>query len=267
MAYDAKALRELSQRFAELPRMRDGMMLRLIALESTLTDPKAKEYAMQGAGRRLGILSRCIENIYRILPINHTGLLPREDLLDLGINLHAFMVNISGLFDNLAWVYAFEFALVGDSKEGKIHRNAIGLFSRDLQRAMPKLLSTYLQSEHLQKWYAEYSKNYRDAVAHRIPLYVPPSILTGEAHERYLELEARIQDLNLTRPEDLAEYDAIIEEQKALGKPSPLFVHSVSELGRPMYLHVQVLADFATVEEVVTTFCACVSDKEAITCR
>ena len=153
MAYDAQALRELSEKYAELPRIRDGLMLRLVSLDSMLTNKKAKEYLMQGAGRRLGILSRCIENIYDIFPVNRTELLPREDLLDLGINLHAFMVNISGLFDNLAWVFAFEFDLVGDPRQGKIHRNAIGLFSRDLQRAMPDLLAGYLLA-HSDRFYA-----------------------------------------------------------------------------------------------------------------
>jgi len=230
-------------------------MLRLIALGSTLSTDKAKEYCMQGVARRLGTLTRCIENIYRIFPINRTQLLPREDLLDLGINLHAFMVNISGLFDNLAWVYAFENDLVGDRKDGKLHRNSIGLFSRDFQQRLPDPLSVYLQSDHLGEWFAEYSKNYRDAVAHRIPLYVPPSILTGEAQKRYLELEAQIQDLDLTQLGNLELYRKILDEQKLLGKASPLFVHSTSEIGRPMYIHAQVLADYATVEEVVSKFC------------
>ena len=34
MVYDARVLRELSEKFEELPRMRDGMMLRLISLNS-----------------------------------------------------------------------------------------------------------------------------------------------------------------------------------------------------------------------------------------
>lgn len=255
MAYNEESLRQLSDKYSELSRTRDRLMFRLIELNSALLNERAKEYCMQGVGRRLGTLTRCIENIYKLFPINRTELLPREDLLDLGINLHAFMVNVSGLFDNLAWVYVLEYDLVGNPKECKLHRNSVSLFNRDLQRQMPANFSSYLCSDHLREWYSEHSKNYRDAVAHRIPLYVPPSLLTGEAQRRYLELEAQIQDLDISKPENLELYGKILDEQTMLGEANPLCVHSTSELARPMYLHAQVLADYAMVEEVVLTYC------------
>jgi hypothetical protein len=107
----------------------------------------------------------------------------------------------------------------------------------------------------LRVWYSEYSKNYRDALAHRIPLYVPPSVLSGADREKYLELEAQLQTLDLTKYENFEIYEDIIEQQKQLGRASPFFAHSVGEEGRPMFLHAQVLADYATTEEVVQRFC------------
>jgi hypothetical protein len=48
----------------------------------------------------------------------------------------------------------------------------------------------------MQTWYTEYSKNYRDALAHRIPLYVPPSALNKEEQEEYMLLEKQLWNFN-----------------------------------------------------------------------
>ena len=255
MAYDERSLQEISEKYAELHEVHDRLMLRLMTLRSKLTNDKAKDYLMQGVGRRLGILTRCIENIFRIFPINQADLLPREDLMDLGINLHAFIINVAGLFDNLGLVFAFEYALLGGPKDGRLQLRDIGMFKRNMQKRLPDQLRTYLQSDHICAWYTEYSKIYRDAVAHRIPLYIPPSIIVGEARKLYLELEARLQDLDLSNRGNLQTYKDILEQQKRLGTASPVFVHSEREEGRPMYLHAQVIADYATVEEVTSKCC------------
>lgn len=255
MPYDERSLKEITEKYQDTGRIHDQLMLRLVSLLSKLTNDKAKEYLMQGAGRRLNIVTRCIENIFRIFPIGQTEQLARDELTELGINLHAFFINTSGLFDNLGWVFAFEHDLLGEPKDGKLGRNDIGLFNRKNQIRLPDPLRKYLQSDHLRAWYAEYSKNYRDALAHRIPLYVPPSVLSGADQEKYLELEAQLQTLDLTKYENFEIYDDILEQQKQLGQASPLFAHSVGEKGRPVFLHAQVIADYATIEEVVKRFC------------
>jgi hypothetical protein len=255
MPYDERSLKEITAKYQNTGRTRDRLMLRLMSLLAKLTNVKAKEYLMQGAGRRLNIVTRCIENIFRIFPIGQIEQLARHELTDLGINLHAFFVNISGLFDNLGWVFVFEHDLLGKRKDGKLERNDVGLFKRETQIRLPEALRTYLQSDHLRAWYSEYSKNYRDALAHRIPLYVPPSILSGADQEKYLELEAQLLTLDLTEYENRKIYDDILEQQKQLGQASPFFAHSVGEEGRPVFLHAQVIADYATIEEVVTKFC------------
>ncbi|HSF31325.1 MAG TPA: hypothetical protein VLK82_12755 [Candidatus Tectomicrobia bacterium] len=255
MRYDELSLKEITEKYQDTGRIHDQLMLRLVSLLSKLTNDKAKEYLMQGAGRRLNIITRCIENIFHIFPIGQTKQLTRDELTDVGINLHAFFVNISGLFDNLGWVFAFEYDLLGDPKDGKLGRKDIGLFNRKTQIRLSNGLRKYLQSDRLRVWYSEYSKNYRDALAHRIPLYVPPSVLSGADQEKYLQLEAQLQTLDLTKYENFEIYDYILKQQKQLGQASPYFTHSVGKEGRPMFLHAQVLADYATIEEVVKRFC------------
>lgn len=255
MTYDEPSLRKITEKFQNIRRMHDELSLQLISLHSKLTSDQAKEYLTHGAVRRLNILTRCIENIFRIFPISKTEQLAPEALTDLGINLHAFFVNISRLFDNLGWVFAFEYDLVGEPKKGKLGRYDIGLLNKKTQSHLPDRLQGYLQSEHLQKWYSEYSKNYRDALAHRIPLYVPPSVLSPADQEKYLELEAQKQTLDLTKYENLEIYGDILEQQKQLGQACPIFAHSINEKNS-VYLHAQIFADYATIEEVVTKFCS-----------
>ena len=61
--------------------------------------------------------------------------------------------------------------------------------------------------------------------------------------------------MDFTKYENFDIYDDILEQQKQLGQASPFFAHSAGEEGRPMFLHAQIIADYATIEEVVKKFC------------
>ena len=49
-------------------------------------------------------------------------------------------------------------------------------------------LADYLAPGDTQKWHSEYAKEYRDALAHRIPLYVPLFRLTDDDKKRFEEI-------------------------------------------------------------------------------
>jgi hypothetical protein len=255
MRYDEQALESISEKYSEVSRIHDQLMLRLFFAESRLHDGKAKAYLLQGVARRLKSLTRCIENIFTIFPVDRTDRLSPEELTDVDINLHAFFVNIWGLFDNLAWVFVIEKGLFGRPKEGKLSKKDIGLFNRKTQSHLPESIRTYLTSEHIMSWYSEYSKNYRDALAHRIPMYIPPFILVGEEQEKYLALEEQIRKLDFSLPETPAICDELREKQEALGQPSLVFTHSFDEKSGFVFLHNQLIIDYLTVEEVLNTIC------------
>ena len=120
MSYDERSLKEIAEKYQDTGRIHEQLMVRLGSLHSKLTNDKANEYLMQGAGRRLKILRRCLVNIFRIFPIGQAEHLAPDELADLEINLHAFVVNVSVLFDNLGWVFACEHDLLGKQKDGKL---------------------------------------------------------------------------------------------------------------------------------------------------
>ncbi len=255
MIYNEDSLNEITKEYDRIPQINNQLFREFYNLNLKLTNDKAKEYLTQGVARRLKIITRCIENIFQIFPIRQTDHLTQNQLTDLSINLHAFFVNISGLFDNLGWVFAFEYDLVGEQKKGKLSRNDIGIFYKETQTHLSDRLSTYLKSQDLQDWYSKYSKNYRDALAHRIPLYVPPALLTPADELTYRKLQAQLQTLDPTKHDDLKTYDDIEAQQRQLGQASPFFAHSIGEKGKPVHLHAQVIVDYKTIEEVITKFC------------
>lgn len=209
-----------------------------------LKSDKAREYLSQGLCRRLGLVRRCIENVFAIFPPDRQTLLSRNELSDVQINLHAFVVNVYGSLDNLAWVYVAEKGL-----DKEVHQKEIGLFNKKTQRHLPAELCEYLNTKIIEKWFNEYAKNFRDALAHRIPLYVPPASFTPADQARWEELEAQLWEAILGHEFD--EVERLEQEKGSIGTVYAAFLHSLSDAeSRPVQLHAQLLCDALTVVEV-----------------
>src|SRR4051794_32951033 len=69
---------------------------------------RAKEYARNGFARRVTTLSRCVFNLYGLIPPETEEIPSREVLYDAQIQLQAFMANVYGCIDNLAWIWVYE---------------------------------------------------------------------------------------------------------------------------------------------------------------
>ena len=252
MTYSEQNLSEIREKSDLIQGKNEDLLLKLVDLNETLKQDKAREFLMQGVGRRLKTVVRCLYNIFEIFPPECTDKLTAESLSDIAINLHAFFINIAGIFDNLGWVFVLENELEGR----QLNRHSIGLFNVKTQERLNSNLREYLNTEQIKSWYENYSKNYRDALAHRIPLYIPPSILDeNEDEKRFKAIEAELRTLDISQSADSAKYDKLMNEQRALGKVSTFFAHSVGDNGRPALIHPQIICDFLIVEETVEKFC------------
>jgi hypothetical protein len=60
---------------------------------------------LHGVGRRLKLLGRCVRNVFHLFPPSRTIPLASDDLDEVQISLHAFVMNLYGLFENLAWAF------------------------------------------------------------------------------------------------------------------------------------------------------------------
>ena len=202
----------------------------------------AREYAHHGFGRRLGTLRRCMENVFKIVPPHTTKIPERSRLYDAQINIQAFVANVYGAVDNLAWMWVHERDLAD-----LIPRRRVGLRQHhtELRSTLSSDFQTYLAG--LDAWF-EWVVEYRDALAHRIPLYIPPGGVPTRNVDAYNELgKAMSAALNHLNSED---YFRLSAEQNKLMVFQPMITHSIRETSAHYVFHAQMIADFLTVEEL-----------------
>ncbi|MGK2959112.1 MAG: hypothetical protein ACSLFB_12110 [Acidimicrobiales bacterium] len=195
-------------------------------------------------------MKRSIKNVFTIFPPETERPLSAEDLADVQINLHAFVINLYGVYDNLAWAFVLRHDL--EVKTGG--RKGIGLFNSSTHKHLPLALRQYLSSGERTQWHEKYVKNYRDALAHRIPLYIPPAEFTSDEGARYNELEA--EKISCIKAMQWERLDEVYVEQATIGVPCFTFLHAFSEDTPPcpVLLHPQMLSDGRAVVECGNTF-------------
>ncbi len=244
MLFSQEHLRHLEEEYLTIPG-KYAMLLNAY-LSHNYSNARAREHAQHGFSRRLKTLVRCIENIFEILPPDRTDPPTSEELSDAGINLQAFVFNVFGCVDNLAWIWVYEKYLKKDDGS-PIPNEWVGL--RKKNRLVRKSFSPeflgYLDG--LDEWF-DHHDDFRHALAHRIPLYVPPYVVTPDKEAAHQELENR-KTAALYRT-DLEDYDRLSVEQDALGVFRPFMTHSIEEGARRVVFHAQLLADFNTIEEL-----------------
>lgn len=184
-----------------------------------------------------------------LFPPSATKPLASDVLNDAQINLHAFVINLYGLFDNLAWAFVWRHGL-----ENAIPRNQVSLFNAATKHHLPAALRSYLDSPKMADWGRTHLKNYRDALAHRIPLYIPPASYSDEQADRAAQIE--METMDAIRARDWQRVERLSAEERHLGSACPLFMHSFneSEGSRKNYLHPQMLSDAKTVTEACDVF-------------
>jgi hypothetical protein len=200
----------------------------------------AWEYANQGFMRRVGTLRRCIENVFSLIPPETEEIPNRQVLYDTQINVQAFVANVYGSLDNLAWVWVYE-------RELEIQRNRVGLRvqNTELRGTLSEAFQLYLISRD--EW-MEHVIEYRDSLAHRIPLYIPPGGVPQRNVDAYNDLSGRMQEALYVKW-DPPEYKRLSAEQEKLLIFRPMMTHSVKETTAHFPFHAQMIADFLTVEE------------------
>lgn len=215
---------------------------------------RAFEFAVHGICRRFDTLKHCCERVYELLPPDLEELPESETVKEATIHIQAFVSNVVGVLDNLAWVWISERELTHQDgrdflpKEVKLSRDC-----RDLWRDLP--LAFRQQVVEFRPWF-EHISDWRDALLHRIPLYIPPfSVRDIDAYNQleqagYLALKEG----------DLDKHGAISEELEEMKFFAPLIMHSFSENPQPAVFHPNLIADMNTVSDLVSHLLKCIAD-------
>lgn len=251
--YSLSALEDLFNAEIETRIELKELTLEVLRVQQSVKDQTAASYLQYGVTRRLFILARVFDRVFELFPPDRSAPLLSDDLLDLEINLHAFMIHVHGVVDNLALVVGHELNMVGREKH-QFRNSEVGFFKNEFIRKLPRPLSTFLQQATLVAWHREYAKEYRDSLAHRIPAYVPSQALDDKGAEEYAAIDERIREsIQCGR----AISHEMWESLRSVGSANPLFLLSPNDRQQPMYLHPQLIADIGTVNEVtraVTTY-------------
>ncbi len=203
---------------------------------------RAREYAVHGFSRRMSYLRHAMERIFELLPLDADNP-DRLTLNDTTLFLHAFVLNIHGALDNLAHMWVKERGLT-KSNGNPFADNEIGLLRRN------KVVRNSIREAEISdftdfdKW-LNYFQTYRDSLAHRIPLYIPPKLLNNSAVEEFRRIEKALSLAIQCR--DFDEWGRLMKQQNALGRFEAWMVHSLDEGAVPMRFHAQMICDFATV--------------------
>ncbi len=247
--YSSDALDQLDEQQAAIDADLERILFLVAENTSSLTNARAREYLLNGVGRRLRILRRGINNVFRLFPPSAVEPIETDYLDDALISLHAFVINLYGLLDNLAWAFVWRHGL-----EKVVPRRQVGMFAEQTQRHLPDPLRTYFGSPKMTRWHNEYLKGYRDALAHRIPLYIPPANYSPNDAKRHEAIER--ERLDAIRAREWQKVEALREEQDRLGTPSAIFVHSFigDDRSQPLHLHPQMISDAVTVIEACEVF-------------
>lgn len=217
--------------------------LRLRYIARAYKAPRSHEYAIHGFCRRLGTLARAIDIVYGVLPPELTEIPEQSDVADATIAIQSFVLNTFGCLDNLAWIFVCEKG-VKNKKGAELSPKEIGFDKEQVRKACSSPFVAYLDSR--KDWFV-HLKDFRDALAHRIPLYIPPFMIPAANLEAYNRLEHESDEaLRRFEPD---EYDSLQAQQKLLGVYQPIVTHSVTETRRRVLFHAQLIADFNTVDE------------------
>jgi hypothetical protein len=238
--YSDENIRRLADERANL-RWR-GLQLQQRCLEYHFKNETAKEFAIQGFARRFSTLIKCIENTFCTIPPDLDGVPGLDQTKDVAIQVRAFIFNLFGCLDNLTWVWVLERNIT--KPDGTpLPPRSIGFDVTSVRNSLTQELRTLLDS--FSDWF-KYLKDYRHALAHRIPLYVPQFSIDHKSVDIYGDLERSIFDLIIQRNKAEAQVKRL--EHDNLRFFQPCIVHSWTGRARPILFHVQMLTDLKTIE-------------------
>ena len=266
--YSPTQIEIITREYANLLREYRSVTESITVQGQDLPEGRVKEYLLHGIARRVSVLERAVENIFTLFPLTTSDVLPRNTLYDVQVNLHAFTMNLYGIFENCAWC----FVLFHDLQSIIEDPRKISLFSRPTKRYLPETLINYLGTQNFTNW-SKYLKSYRDSLAHRIPLYVPPATFTEADRERYNLLQAEQMECFRSYADgDICEElvnraEQINLELESIGSPCPTFLHSFTDdTGNiPVAIHPQLISDSRSVIEFLNLFLDKWQDTENLT--
>jgi hypothetical protein len=240
MFFSQEAIEEMAGSYGSMDERSEALILAFASFD--FKNDRAREFASHGFSRRIRTLTHCIENVFNRLPPDDDAIPTTEACIDAAAYVQAFLFNVFGALDNLAWTWVQEKDIKNqDGGQLKETRVGLGKKYRDVRRTFSPQFRGYLDGH--QDWF-KHLADFRHALAHRIPLYIPRYAIVN--HKEYADLQAQ-KGAVVGHPH---EFDRLTQEQMKHIQFQPVMVHSFSEKSSRIVFHPQLLSDFAMVEDI-----------------
>lgn len=200
----------------------------VVNVSDKIVNDDSKYYMKYGAGRRLNIFFYAYRHIIFNASAERERPLDTEEARRIMEAINSIYIHTKGTFDNFAWSLLYD---VDPDKAKSISKTKVDLFRRDFLD-YPQLMNVKEVIASYWDWNAEL-KSRRDPVAHRIPLTVPPSIVTKDEGQKYGELMDEFLGASKILEFDKAE--EIHREIDSIGTFVPFIVHHPNEPHDPLY--------------------------------
>jgi hypothetical protein len=211
--YSEESLEKIYESYYDLIPRVNRLQTDFILIADELRD-EAKDHALYGISRRLSIIKECVEYFFQAIPPEQNEEIDIEVRKRGDIHLHAILINVCGIIDNMAWLWAYHIEL--DNKiDLEKKKSDIGMFNKKFRKHLPDTLKE--KTSTFSDWY-NFIKNQRHPTAHRIPPYIIPYIQSSDT---------------------------------GLNDYTPTYVHSTGADSRPVYLHAQTLNDVGVIIELL----------------
>lgn len=243
-AFSEETIQEMADSYETVMRQHEEIQMTFI--RQTFRHEGAKESAHQGFLRRLSMMKHCVQTVFVSLPPERESLPTKNNLNDASMALHAFVINVFGCVDNLATILVKELPITkADGLD--LPKREVGLrqLNATVRGAISDEFRTYLES--IDEWFG-YLESYRHSLAHRVPLYIAPFMITDEDRPEYDRLETEMALASQQR--DYVGWDQLDKQQEQLGLFRPIMSHSPSEPLNHVYFHPQMICDYNTIAEL-----------------
>lgn len=249
MTYTPTAIINLIGEKEKLEERRRQLMLQAGRLN--VSSAKARKILFEGALRRLLLIIESISIVFDTIPPSTVAIPPRKAITLATICLHAHVLNVYGFLDCLAHIWVIERNVLSASG-APLPRQHVGLRSENstVRRSLPEELNATLNK--YDGWF-DGLERYRHSLAHRVPLYIPPSLVDPSKREEYqvLNRDWNLELDDVRRSELQTKMDSISHFKSIM-----LFDLDESD---GVFFHAQMVADFLTITSIATKLFAALS--------
>lgn len=251
MSLTSAQVKKINDEYSKVQVELNDLVLEISSFYDLFKENKnALDHYQYGLLRRIFLIKQCLKNFILIAPPHNPSYLPEDKRRDLNLFLHAFLINISGAINNLAWIWFYHHK-IHEKENVENFKYKVNLFGKEYAKYLKQKIIKKCQEYN--KWY-EHFKSLRDPTAHRIPPYIIPYTVKSSEAERHNNLE---REYNLEKDDN--KKTSLLKEMESLRDYEIFYMDSFMEDNHkgPVRFYPQNISDTRTFIELTKTVFEC----------